>query len=131
MTTIDPTGQLVAIIRQQVAAARGGQVGRNARQSEPSRTKGPKQPGTSLSELLARRVQTIDPDDPGRNRKAFRAFLESVLLGELGMELINDPAFYRLVDDVQGTMESDAILRARIDEAGQLLLNIQTPAGKG
>lgn len=130
MSTIDPTGQLVAVIRQQIATARNGQVGRNVRQGEPARAKGPKQPGTSLSELLARRVQTIDPDDPGRNRKAFRAFLESVLLGELGMELINDPAFYRLVDDVQGTMESDAVLRARIDEAGQLLLNSQALAGK-
>lgn len=121
MTSIDSTSALVAIIRQQVAGARTSvQSGKNtpAGATSASARKGAR----SLSELVAQRIGAIGADDPQRNRKAFRAFLESVLLGELGMNLINDPAFYHIVDTVQTTMEGDPDLASRIDEAGQLLL---------
>jgi hypothetical protein len=67
-------------------------------------------------------VLVIDPDDPQRERKAFRIFLESVLLAELGDELINDPAFYQMVEDVQLQMEGDPELASAISQAAKLLL---------
>jgi hypothetical protein len=76
-------------------------------------------PGRSV---IARRVQAIDPGDPDRRRKAFRVFLESVLLAELGEALINDPGFYQLVDQVQSRMQTDADLARAMDEAADLLL---------
>lgn len=121
MTTIDPTSQLVAIIRQQVADTRTENGARRTPAAASSQGAA-RTAARGMSELLPRRIKAIDPDDPQRNRKAFRVFLESALLNELGANLINDPAFYRLVDDVQRTMEDDADLRERIDEAGQLLL---------
>ncbi|MCH8618703.1 hypothetical protein [Undibacterium sp. TS12] len=63
------------------------------------------------------RVKKIKPDDPKKGKKAFRIFLESVLLSELGENLINDPAFYQMVSDIQDTMEADPQILAVIDKA--------------
>jgi hypothetical protein len=67
-------------------------------------------------------VLAISPDDPQRRRKAFRVFLESVLTAEMGTDLVNDPAFHRLVDDVQRTMEADTERAAAMERAGDFLL---------
>ena len=76
--------------------------------------------------MLANRILVIAPDDPQRHRKAFRAFLEAVLLAELGESLINDAAFYQMVDDIQQQMESDPQLAKALSDAGAMLL--QKPA---
>jgi hypothetical protein len=120
VVTIDPVYQLVAVIRQQVATVRGESPARNA--VSGTKATAPRTGRQSVAEVISRRVRAIDPDEPGSRRKAFRIFLESVLLGEFGTDLINDPAFYRLVDDVHNMMESDAELRPRLEEAGRLLL---------
>lgn len=76
----------------------------------------------NLAALIATRTGKIDATDPQRGRKAFRIFLEVVLLKQLGEELMNDPAFYRLLDDVQSAMESDAHTAALIGQASDYLL---------
>jgi len=48
--------------------------------------------------------------------------LESVLLAELGEELINDPAFYAMVDQVQRTMEASPQIEAAMVTAVARLL---------
>ncbi|HEY5800280.1 MAG TPA: hypothetical protein VIT92_08660, partial [Burkholderiaceae bacterium] len=73
--------------------------------------------------LTRKRVQALDPDDPGRGRKAFRIFLEAVLLGEFGNGLINDPGFYQMVENVQDTMERDPAMAAAIQGATRQLLS--------
>jgi hypothetical protein len=77
---------------------------------------------SSLEQRIARRVAAIDPDDPRRRQKAFRAFIEAQMLNELGAELTNDASFQQLVDDVVGAMEADHSLRREIDEVTQHLL---------
>jgi hypothetical protein len=118
---IDSTSRFLAQIRSRVASV--------ARQSAPGakpRTRSAAAAGDSapadLQGLVLRRVLAIDPEDPERQRKAFRIFLESVLTDELGVELINDPAFHRVVDTVQKTMEQDAALLPAIEQAGEYLL---------
>ena len=86
-----------------------------------------KQPETSaghstLDQRLARRIAAIDPDDPRRKQKAFRAFIEAKILDELGASLNNDAAFQQLVDDVVSGMESNQGLRQDIDEVTLRLL---------
>lgn len=76
-----------------------------------------------MSRLIAVRIKALDPDDPKRGRKAFRIFLESVLLSELGEGLINDPQFYQMVDKIQDTMERDPRILAAIEQAVAALLN--------
>lgn len=113
MDPVSKLSKVIAVLRSQVSAqpakaAGGSQV----EKSRPGRAKASGK--ATLSELRARigkRVQAIDPDDPRRNQKAVRIFLESVLLNELGGELINDPKFYDLVTEVQAAMEADASVK--------------------
>jgi len=116
---INPSAQIAALIRSQVASLRktsGSSGGKDkARQGKLPQEH-------DIAGLIAQRVLVIAPDDPQRERKAFRIFLESVLLAELGGELINDPAFYQMVEDVQLQMESDPGLASAVSQAARLLL---------
>jgi hypothetical protein len=121
VSRIDSAGRIAEIVRRQVGALRDPAspgTGRSAGQEQRSTSR----EAASLGAVIARRVQAIEPDDPDRRRKAFRVFLESVLLAELGEALINDPGFYQLVDQVQTRMQTDADLARAMDEAADLLL---------
>ncbi|WP_133116968.1 hypothetical protein [Paraburkholderia acidicola] len=126
MTRIDSAAQLAALIRQQIANSRGA-ASLRARQPQAGtagrRTAGESaKPSAGLAATIAQRVAAIDPDDPDRPRKAFRVFLEAVLLSELGQHLANDPAFYQVVSDVQQQMQADPGLSVAIDRASTALL---------
>lgn len=132
MTTIGPPGDLVAYLHAQLANARL----KSAAASEPSvvargdkARRGRHEPARAgpssqerLAASIARRVVAIDRADPQRRRKAFRAFLESVMLEEWGEELINDPAFHDLVAQVHAQMESRNDLKSMMDAAADQLL---------
>jgi hypothetical protein len=132
MTTIGPPGDLVAYLQAQLANARlkpaaASEPGIVARGDKAHRSRQePARSGQSSQERLAasiaRRVVAIDRSDPQRRRKAFRAFLESVMLEEWGEELINDPAFHELVAQVHAQMEGRDDLRSMMDEAADQLL---------
>ena len=121
MSSISNVGQLVAIIQAQMATRTGNTiVGRKTTQSitDQSGIYSPE----NLEALIGQRVKQIDPDDPKRGRKAFRVFLESILLSHFGEQLINDPKFYQLVEDVHISIEADSQLREMVDTAIALLL---------
>ncbi len=122
MLTIDSTSRFLLQMREQVSAAvRQARVGGTnaARPAQPPASGAPRDP----QRLILQRVQAIAPDDPQRRRKAFRIFLETVLADELGKDLLNDPAYHRIVDDVCRTMEGNRALAPAIDKAGDYLLD--------
>jgi hypothetical protein len=127
MTGINSVQQIVATIRAEMASrvAQGGVRGLKPELKRPARPKAAV--GSRMGGLINQRVAALDPADPQRGRKAFRIFLESVLLGEFGEELMNDPAFYQMVDDVQQLMEGDARVTAAIDKAVASLLQAGRP----
>jgi len=132
MSSIDSVQQIVATIRAEIAMrispgerqARAAQM----RQAGKSKAGSPAQHRQRMSKLIGERVKALDADDPKRGRKAFRIFLESVLLAELGDALINDPGFYQMVDDVQQAMEQDPQIADAIGKAVNILLAPQTNA---
>ncbi|MDQ0086108.1 hypothetical protein J2W35_006489 [Variovorax boronicumulans] len=75
-----------------------------------------------IRQMVALRVRALSPDDPQRQRKAFRLFLESVLMQEFGRDRLGDKGFDQMVDAVLQRMESDPQLHAALREAGDLLL---------
>lgn len=81
-----------------------------------------------IRQMVAMRVRALSPDDPQRQRKAFRLFLESVLVQELGRDRLDDKGFDQMVDTVLQRMESDAGLKAALHEAGNLLFAEAVPA---
>ena len=129
MTGLDPANQLAALIRVQVASLRRRQDPKTpaGRRSAPAADSNAPQP--DLAAVVAHRIRSISADDPQRERKAFRIFLETVLLSELGQQLVGDPAFALMVDHVQGQMESDPELaQASLDAARLLLKSAHGPA---
>ena len=129
MSSIDSVQQIVAAIRAEMAARiRPGESRKqttSVKQSDKEKA-GAKvrtqQLQQRLGGLIGQRVKALDPDDPKRGKKAFRIFLESILLVELGETLINDPGFYQMIDDIQRTMEQDPRITEAIDKAVSILL---------
>jgi hypothetical protein len=138
VTTIGPPPELTAHLRQQLAALAAAspvstqrpptaKVGTTTKApaGQPKRPAAPKSGARRTEDLasaIARRITAIDKTDPDRRRKAFRVFLESVMLDEWGQQLINDPGFQQLVDNVQSQMETRADLRELMQEAASRLL---------
>ena len=122
---IGTISQLVAVIRRQLSvrtdraplprATSKGQI-KNRSQYSPE----------NLESLIIQHIKNIDRDDPKRGRKAFRIFLESVLLSHFGEHLINDPKFYQLVDDIQTSMESDPEVSTMVNTAIAHLISDET-----
>lgn len=112
-----PVQQIVAAIRAEMAGRVQPGAARKRAESKTAR-----RPPARTGTLIAERVRALDPADPERGRKAFRIFLESVLLAELGEELINDHGFYELVDQVQRTMEASPQIAAAMSKAVARLL---------
>ncbi|NRR31450.1 hypothetical protein HSX11_14830 [Oxalobacteraceae bacterium] len=121
MTAIGSVGQLVAAIQAQLSGAVQG----GARKRSPARRTAAGSPYASenLESLIGLRVRQIGRDDPNRGRKAFRVFLEAVLLSQFGPDLVNDAKFYQLVDDVQRAMEDDPASAKLVDAAIAHLLS--------
>lgn len=78
-----------------------------------------------LGGLIQLRVRQIARDDAQRGRKAFRIFLEAVLLAHFGEALANDPKFYQVLDDIQAAMENDAASALLVERAIAHLLSDQ------
>jgi hypothetical protein len=116
VTSIDPTGRLLAGLREQA------QTLRRQSPSTPEWQNAQTAKSDDGSERLARNIAAINKDDPQRNRNVFRAYLQSVLLQEFGTTLANDPAFGALLDRIQDAMEADPALRQSMEQASNLLL---------
>jgi hypothetical protein len=140
VTTIGPPPELTAHLRRQLTALaaaspitgqRADAATSTATRSTKSQAGQPAKPRApasgaqrveNLASAIARRITAIDKADPDRRRKAFRVFLESVMLDEWGPQLINDPGFHQLVDNVQAQMETRPDLRELMQEAASRLL---------
>ena len=125
MSRIDNSSRIGEILRRQVGELKSKHTSRKlATLNREGLLRGQSE---TLEQVVARRLQAIDAADPERRDKAFTVFLESVLLAELGEHLLNDPAFYQLVDRVRAQMQADGSLREAMDRAGDWLLTIANP----
>lgn len=112
MRPIDSTG-LHSAIRTALARRRG--AGDTTRAGDNTQPSGRPEPSTSAS--LSARLAEIALDDPRRRSKVLRAFLESTVLNQLGVELAADPQFGVMLDHVQAQVEADPQLSPVIDAA--------------
>ncbi|MRW94185.1 hypothetical protein GJ699_29850 [Duganella sp. FT80W] len=121
-TSIDSVSQLVKVIQSQLTQRAATPTGQ--RKAPPSTPAGApaRYAQEQLGALIGQRVRQIGRDDPQRGRKAFRVFLEAVLLSHFGERLINDPRFFQMVDDIQLAMERDVACNELVNRAIQQLL---------
>jgi hypothetical protein len=121
MNTIDPLGPILAQIRAQALAWRQRTPGvETASPEERARTSAGSAPDWLAQ--VARAVVAIRPDDPRRQRKAFRVYLEALLARECGIQLHEGAEFQALVDRVLESMEADSRLNEAVKHAGKLLI---------
>lgn len=121
-TSITAVTQLVTLIQSQLKGAAPAQARQRvpvARASAPSSDYA----ASRLGSLIQLRVRQIARDDPQRGRKAFRVFLEAVLLAHFGEALANDPKFYQLLDDIESAMSADPASSVLVEQAIGHLLN--------
>lgn len=121
MTTIDPQQRLSDAMQTQLAALRE-HARLRAASSKPGAAVQEKSAGAA-STAAAERIKAIAADDPDRRQKAVRVFLEGQLSREFGDAVLNDPAFPRMLDDVQAQMQADAPTAAAVAALGEHLLN--------
>lgn len=128
---IGSVAQLVKVIQGQLAAGRLATPETGAARRAPAtagagRRAGERYARENLGSLIELRVRQIGRDDPNRGRKAFRVFLEAVLLSHFGEDMVGDPRFFQMVDDVQLAMEAEPGCRELVTRAiEQLLTNMQ------
>jgi hypothetical protein len=133
MRPVDPSVQaiqLAAVLRDQLATPfRAGAKGRPAAPAAPEAGSAAGTSETEMQQWVTLRVRALSPNDPQRQRKAFRIFLESMLAQALGRGgLLDAAAFDPMVDAVLRQMEGDGELQAALREAGRLLLAEAAPA---
>ncbi len=75
-----------------------------------------------MASRISLRVNSLDKDDPQRRKKAFKIFLESTIVAELGTELMNDPRFFQMIEDIYQQMSADSELAILVDQATDILL---------
>ncbi len=106
MSSIGSVSQLVTVIRAQLAGTAAGAPAK-ATPGGKSAPANNRYADENLAALIGLRVKQVARDDPQRGRKAFRIFLEAVLLAHFGEQMVNDPKFHQLLGEVQDAMEGD------------------------
>ena len=110
MDPVSHVNQVLLLLRKQLAERTNKGVA--AQKRAPAQNTAPQGPTEqSLSEVLSRRVADLRAAGLADESALARVLLEEVLLAELGRHLHNEPAFQRIVDDVQASLEDDPLLR--------------------
>lgn len=122
MTSISRTDRLLQSIRAHALANRGTLAG--ARKPADGEASG-LPPAMSVASLVAQKIEEIDAGDPRRRQRVFRAFLEGSLLEMFGAEAVGEPAFQRVLDQVEHAMSDSPDMAAAVDRlTGRLLSGV-------
>jgi len=126
MTSISSTLKIADIIRSQITHlknAKSSRVSHSKKNDNKHQASNRGENPPDIAEVITTRIRQIDELDPDRVTKAFRIFLESILVAELGSQLLNDPRFFQMIDSIQMQMESDAKLSEMIRSAMESILD--------
>ncbi|MBB5016835.1 uncharacterized membrane-anchored protein YjiN (DUF445 family) [Chitinivorax tropicus] len=123
-TPISSVGNLaaiVSIIRKQLVEDQSRQRTRRATNSSP-----PQALSRSIEQRVSSSLAAVTHDDPDRKHKGIKAFIEAVLLNELGDQLLNDPAFYQMADTITRQILASPALS---DAVTTVVAHLTTDAG--
>jgi hypothetical protein len=129
MSSIDPTHQMIQLMREQLTVARSAHsssvlAATNLKAQGQPKKKTQDQPSatTPSEQRLIAQVAAISPEDPQRHQKAFRLFMASVLAQEFGDALSHEREFEHLLERVIQSMETDETLKKAMRKAAIFLL---------
>lgn len=70
----------------------------------------------SIKLKIIHAVKAIDTQDSKKNQKAIEIFVENVLLWQFGEDLINDPNFKHLVDEVSLALSNESSILDQLNK---------------
>lgn len=112
MDPIKPLDGLTEILRKRIAeeiAAKGNVSVTRKSADGHQETQPASRPTTEvLRKKIATALESLDPDDPKREQKIVHIFVENTLSWQFGSELINDPGFSMLVNDISDALEPES-----------------------
>ena len=115
------SSQWVSRLRSSSGGKASSAVATGSRRSVPGSDAQAAGAGIEWQDQVRHRILALEPDDPQRQRKVLRLFVEASLVREFGPQLANDASFQLVVDDVMRAMEEEPELRESIDAAVNLL----------
>ncbi|GAB2731386.1 hypothetical protein [Comamonas sediminis] len=121
MTRIDPSALIQALRHSSSQSEKSASIPSTAQPSGKPETLGTVQVKSPQQQML-QRVQSIAADDPERRQKAFRFFMEYVLLEKFGRALELAPEFPHLVDQILAQMDGDPELAHASRSAADALI---------
>jgi hypothetical protein len=114
MTVVDSIQHIAAVINQEFVRRLSPE---HRRSTSPGRARPVSKEGpisAIVVERIRQQVSAIDATDPDRDRKVLHAFLEAVLVSQLGDQMLLDPAFFGIVERVQRQLTESPRLSAMI-----------------
>lgn len=111
MDPLSPLDGVAELIRRKVAAEslNKGQfqtLGK-AGQSQARTAQSGKPNTDAIKHKVVTQIKGISKDDPKRSHKAVTLFVENILAWQFGDELLNDPGFSGLVENVVEVLEKE------------------------
>jgi hypothetical protein len=124
MPPVDNVAHVMQVLRRQMAENLERMHGSARRPPAAGAPAAAAPAAPSLRQAVARRLRSIDPQDPRYLDKATSVFVESVLLAEFGEALVNDAQFRDMAQRVQSAMLEDSALR---DDLARLAVQMARP----
>lgn len=116
---MDPLGNVspvMEVLRRQMSEnlEKLRRAGGSATTARPLPAIGGRTVEPNLRQSLARRVGSLDRDDPQFQQRATRLFVESILLAEFGADRANDAGFQMLIREVSTMMAEEPTVAAEL-----------------
>lgn len=108
------TGAIASLIQRAMAdRAKSRQRASGSASSKAKSVKGggDKRQQTPLTDVIAARVEELDPDAPDFRSRMLRLVIEAALLQQFGHALINAPKFQGMVDQILNDLQAAPQLR--------------------
>lgn len=122
---MDPLGSLDSIaelIRRRVSEAKSNNIDKTysdkLSQARQKHAIAKEKTAESVRLKIVKEVKAIDSHDSKKPQKTMGIFVENVLLWQFGEDLINDPNFINLVDDVSSALLKETSI---IDELNKFV----------
>ena len=119
MDKINGLNNIVALLRKQIRNPEKKQSKSVDNRSKTDETDSTATSSLELIELEQRlldRIKVVDPVDPDRDKKTIYIFVQTILIWELGENLLKDPNFHELVEKVSELIHSNTRLRDSLDK---------------
>jgi hypothetical protein len=118
MTRVDGIHHIVSLIQAEAARRTTEPAkGREGKRNENA-VKGHE---GEIADRLRLQLAAVERDAPDRRRRILRALVESALIARFGETMLLDPAFFRMLDDVQLQMEGSPEISRLVDDAVRVL----------